>query len=749
MGGLLLALLVPGAPDLAAQAGQLEITSLRFVGNASFSDRALAGAIVTRATECRTKLVQPFCWAGADWARRPAFLDQRTLRRDAARIRLFYYRRGYREAQVDTALSRPAEGAVAVTFRIREGRPVRVDSLHVTGLEEIVGRRILGQRIDSSVVRDLPLRVGDPLSGILMEATRDTLRSRLQNRSFAHAEVLRNYIVPNENPYAARVTFDVMPGPAAVIGPMNVVGNQVVSDTVIRRMVPFGEGDPYNREQIFDAQRSLYNVEIFRHAEIRARLDHQPDSVVPLQIQVNEGNVHRVSTGAGWNNADCVNAESSWASRNFSGGARRLELRGRVSNILAPSLNETVCNESGSGQFGELNWLISADFNQPWFFSARNSFGAGLFVERQSLKDVFVREAVGATLSLTRSLARSTTLSLSYRPEITRLDAAEIFFCTSFLLCDPADIGVVQSANLLSPLLLAFTRDRSNRVLNPSQGYTLRGELEHASGLTASDFAYNRALGEVNLYAEPVPGLVTALRLRGGWVSPQAFGGLRGRVENPDIIHPQKRFFAGGSNSVRGFAQNQLGPRVLSIPVGRLLSDTTASGAPVCVPLEIANLACDASPLGDGRFTPRPTGGSQLLEGNLEVRFPLVGDRSQGAVFLDFGQVWPEADQVSLRDVRFTPGIGVRYMTPIGPVRLDLGYKLEAGERLRVITTQIRPFEPSRDRESDRLTGPEGEALNWVRADQLALLEPRVLFGEADPLDLGRFQLHISIGQAF
>ncbi len=747
-----LLLCLVGALPLEGQTNQPEIASLGFVGNQSFSDGALQRAIVTRQTECRTFLLQiiPFCPAGADWAHRRAFLDRRTLVRDMARIRLFYYQRGYREARVDTVLARPTEGRVALSFQIREGRPVRVDSLAITGLEEILGREILGEEVDSGVVRDLPLALGDPLSMLLMEATRDSLASRLQNRGFAHVDVFRNYFIPTHDPYVSGVTFEVFPGPPAVIGPMTVVGNEVVSDTVVRRMLPFREGDPYDREQIFDAQRNLFNLEIFRHAEIRADLEHLPDSVVPLQIQVNEGDAHRVTTGAGWNNADCLNTESSWTSRNFFGGARRLEVRGRLSNILAPNLNQTICDESGSGEFGELNWLLSADFNQPWFFSARNSFGTGLFVERQSLKDVFIRESVGASLSLSRSLARSTTLGLSYRPEVTRLDAAEIFFCTSFLVCDPADIDVLQSANLLSPLVLTFTRDRSNRVLNPSRGYTLFGELEHASGLTGSDFAYNRAVGEVNVYAEPLPGLVTAARLRAGWITPETFGALSGRVENADIVHPQKRFFAGGSNSVRGYAQNQLGPRVLSVPVDRLTSDTIpgSGGVPVCLPVEVASLGCDASPLGDGRFTSRPTGGSQLLEGNVELRFPLVGDRSQGAFFLDFGQVWPEADRVSLDDVRFTPGFGVRYLTPIGPLRLDVGYKLRSGERLRVVTSQIRPFDPDRDRENDRIDGPDGK-LDWVPADQLALLDPTVLFEDDDPLDLGRFQIHISIGQAF
>lgn len=737
---VILALLLP-APPLAGQARPTnppEITRLDFQGNESFSDGSLARAIVTRQTECRSFLYQPLCWAGSEWAQDPAYLDRRTLGRDRVRIQLFYYQRGFREASVDTAVAGGSESDVRVTFLVDEGRPVRVDSLAVLGLEELA---------DSGAVLDLPLEKGDPLSSVLMDATRDTLRTRLRNRGYAHADVLRSYFVPRDDPYAARVTFDAYTGPRARIGPLTVTGNQEVSSSVVRRLVPFQEGDLYRQDLIYDAQRSLYNLDIFRHAEIRADLEHLPDSVVPLQVQVNEADVHRVRTGVGWNNGDCVNAESRWASRNFGGGARRLQLRGRLSNIFAPSLHRTVCNESGAGEFGELNWLLAADFSQPWVFSARNSLNTGIFAERQSLKDVFVREAVGLNVALTRSLGGNTSISLGFRPELSSLTAAEIFFCTSFLICDPDDIDVLESPNWLSPVILSFSRDRSNGVLNPTRGYTVQVELEHSSELTGADFGYNRAVAEANWYTEVTERWVTAARVRGGWISPQDFGDLLGDDGGVAVVHPQKRFFAGGSNSVRGFAQNQLGPRVLSIPLQSLLRDGQDGAA--CTAAEVQELSCDAGALADGRFTPRPIGGSQLLEANVEFRFPLGGARSEGAVFLDVGQLWPEPGDVRLDDFQMTPGLGVRYATPIGPVRVDVGYRLRSGEQLRVVTSQVRPFDPARDDEDDRLRGPDGERIEYVSADELALLEPRVTFEDDAPWSLGRFQLHFSIGQAF
>lgn len=737
---LLLFLLTAFASPLGAQTGAPEVGEVRFVGNESFADGALANAIVTRRSECRSRVFAPFCWFGAEWARDPYHLDERMLRRDEARLQLFYYQRGYREVTVDTEIARPEdENRVRITFRIAEGRPVRVDSLTFEGLASLSDT--------APLLEALPLRSGDPLNGILLDAMRDSLRSRLRNRGYAHAEVLRSYFIPRDDPYSGRVSYELHPGPTATVGPMTVVGNQSVSETVVRRMLPFQEGDLFRQNLIFEAQRNLYNLEIFRHAEITADLEHVPDTVVPLRIQVNEGNVHRVRTGAGWNNADCANAESRWTSRNFFGGARRLQVRGRISNVLAPELHDSICNESGSGAFGRLNWLVSTDFNQPWIFSPRNSFSASLYAERQSLKDIFIQEAVGVDLSLSRQVGRRQRLTLSYEPQLSTLDAAELFFCTSFLVCEPEDIGVLEGANWLSPLSLGYSRERTNRLLDPTRGYTLQVEVEHASAFTGSDFSYDRAVGEVSRYVPLGADVVLAGHLRAGWTDPSAFGELI-QSDGIRVVHPQKRFFAGGSNSVRGYAQNRLGPKNLSVPVQELLRPRDDDGAG-CAPEEVLDRTCDAGVLADDAFRPRPTGGSQLLEGSLEVRVPAFGLRSQAVAFLDFGQVWEEMGRVDPGDLRLTPGIGFRYYTPIGPIRVDVAYQLRSGERLQVVTTQVRPFDPERDVDDDRLEGADGRPVDYVRSDRLAVLEPRVLFDDTDPWSWRRLQLHLSLGQAF
>ena len=733
VGALSLSLMVQ--EPLSGQVGLREVTSLRFQGNRQVPDEVLANAIITRETECRSFLFQliPFCLAGADFSLDPYFLSEREFRRDAARVRLFYYQRGFRETVVDTLLTRPNEDEVRITFQIQEGEPIRVVEVNFRGAEELS---------DSSVLEDLPIRVGEPLSLIALDATRDSLETRFRNRGFPHVDVLRAYFIPSETPYEAQVWFDLFPGPLTRFGPLTVgisatQGREpTMEEAVVLRMLPFKEGDIYQEDLQFAGQRNLYNLDIFRFVNFVPDTLSAVDSILPLTIQVQEDDVHGVRTGGGLSTAECFILEARWNSRNFFGGARRLQVTGRVSNILASSLESTrLCRGAGTGEYGELTGLISADFTQPWFFSPRNSISARLFAERQSIPPVFVREAVGMSLGFSRTLAVSTLLSISFRSQLSSLDAAEVFFCSTYLICTSEEIELLQESNLLSPVGISFSQDRRNQALSPTRGYLAVVDFEYAGDWTGSDFRYTRVISEATWHTQGWTRGVFGARLRAGWVSAEGFGSLGQDQASSEIVHPEKRLFAGGANSVRGFGQNRLGPRVLYLEDVEKLMRPRGNIVP-CTPMEVADLTCDAGLLNDDEFLPRPTGGTRLLEGSLEVRFPVAGQLWEGATFLDFGQVWDEDATPSLTDLDFTPGFGIRYFSPIGPVRVDLGYRFGGGELLPVVTEKIelRP----------------GESPAFVVLDDLVVLENPVLWGEGlGPWNFRRFQLHLSIGQAF
>jgi len=235
---------------------------------------------------------------------------------------------------------------------------------------------------------------------------------------------------------------------------------------------------------------------------------------------------------------------------------------------------------------------------------------------------------------------------------------------------------------------------------------------------------------------------VLAAHLRLGLVRP-----LSGRAHDASVIHPRKRFYAGGAQSVRGFGENMLGPRVLT--VDPILLDslsgcdlTTAQTAARCDPN--AQHVRTGRTIPDKEFFPRPLGGTSVAEASVELRFP-VWRKFTGAVFVDgaiVGQAAFEGFQDLVNIANFnsgtaavTPGFGIRYHTRVGPIRVDLGYNPTTTETQPVVTQvcAIRVSSAAACPPAQRLIVP--------------LNEQRRLTGGTSLLQ--RLTLHLSIGQAY
>jgi outer membrane protein assembly factor BamA len=337
-------------------------------------------------------------------------------------------------------------------------------------------------------------------------------------------------------------------------------------------------------------------------------------------------------------------------------------------------------------------------------------------------------------------LATRAPASLTYRFELTRVEASDVYFCENFGICDPVDIEALRARQKLSPLAVALVTDRGDDPLDPRHGYFARLDVEHASAFTMSDYRYNRVSGEYRRYKSFGRHSVLAWRVNGGWVRAleSASEALVGRRSSTAVIlHPRKRFYAGGAQSVRGYGENQLGPRVLTLDPGKLLNSRVIGSdtlPPLCTRDELVAGSCDeATTLPSSDFEPRPVGGSTLLEGSIEYRFRLWRELNM-AVFVDAGVVG-EGDVSTLTrgTSAVTPGFGFRYATPVGPIRIDLGIKPRLAENLEIVTEVVDA--------------------NGVR--RIVPLQQRKAY---DPLEdsktglrqvLDRLTLHLSIGQAF
>jgi outer membrane protein assembly factor BamA len=145
-------------------------------------------------------------------------------------------------------------------------------------------------------------------------------------------------------------------------------------------------------------------------------------------------------------------------------------------------------------------------------------------------------------------------------------------------------------------------------------------------------------------------------------------------------------------------------------------------------------------------FDVQPLGGEASFEGSVELRFPIIGENIRGAAFVDYGQVWREFTDMRIRDLVFTPGLGVRYFSPIGPIRVDIGFNPKGAENVRLFTTQIGVRETA---DGPCLTYPEDPGPDpELCATQVLQLQPDVIWHPRKGF-FRKIQFHFSIGQAF
>ncbi|MDQ3951323.1 MAG: BamA/TamA family outer membrane protein, partial [Gemmatimonadota bacterium] len=552
-----------------------EVKDLVLAGVTAVDKAELERSIATDESECKTLLVKVlFCWFTHSpyfWER--AYLDREEMKRDILRIRVFYWKRGYRHTEVDTLVTPNGDG-VTVTFNIRENEPTRIARLTV-----LWDSTTIAQRRMRRLVR---LRAGDPLHLLALDSTRVHLTNEMWEKGYPDAIVDTTVVVDTARRRAG-MTIAVTPGKRATVGTIAIRGNDEIAPRTIVNSLTLETGKLFRRSAVLQSQRNLYESNLFRQAVVE--VPPQADSVKDVIIHVNEAPLHEARIGGGFNTIEFFQLDGRFTHYNVLGGARRLDVTGAVGNLLAGSL-------SGRGIFRRLGeadpdqvdrayfrptWNVSADFKQPAFLQRPgNALGVGAFAHRRSAPQVFIDRGYGGNLVYTRNLAERAQASVGYRFELTRVEANDVYFCVNFGVCDDATVTLVRRTQRLSPVIATYNRDRTDEPFSPTTGYIIRGDAEHASSFTASQYRYNRAFADGAIYwpvrrqrlrgwasASVSPAVTTtvlAAHLKLGFVRPLSSG-----AHDLSVVHPRKRFYAGGSQSVRGFGENMLGPRVLTV----------------------------------------------------------------------------------------------------------------------------------------------------------------------------------------
>jgi len=692
----------------------------------------LLASIYTTASYCNSFLLKPFCWISkSKYFYTKEFLDHQELQRDVLRMRVFYWKRGYREAEVDTAVVRRGPNQVGVTFTVTEGPPTVVSRITV---DQPTPPLLSKREVDRRVV----LGENSPLNMIRLDSSRFFLQTRLFDKGYADAEVDTTIVLDSASRRAS-VTFTLIPKYKTTVEDIVIDGNDDVSDRTILKSLTFHVGDIFKRSEMLRSQRALYESNLFRRANIEPRppIDiSAPDSAKVVVVTVQESPSREARVSAGFNTIDFVQVESRFTDYNFFGSARRLDVQGVVGNLFSGSLNgkgifrnASVPQTSALARYFVPTYNASIDLTQPWFGSPHNSLSLSLFTHRRSAPGIYVDRGYGTSFTFTRDLTERAPASLNYRFEISKVDAGDVYFCINYGVCDQPTLESLRGNQKLSPITLTMGMDRTNDPFSPQTGFRVNGSAEHASTFTLSDFRYNRATADGAAFYQVRKRGAIGAHLRVGWV--HSLGSTADAVGistafGEGVLHPRKRFYAGGSHSVRGFGENQLGPRVLTIPIGTLqahdstnLACTSGTDVTACSP--------NAGNLKDRDFVPRPLGGNFVLEGSIEARFPVWRDLT-GAGFVDAGIVTQKTSpDLPRRKGAITPGFGFRYKSPVGPIRADIGLAPGSSESLPVVTENI-------------VNGQR----TLVRLQQRRMYAPNAGGGF-----LNRLVLHLSIGEAF
>lgn len=649
------------AQEVNCDAGDQEVRSLTFTGNTAFTDAELSKIIVTTASPfARTVLHLPLT------ARR--CLDRTELPKDRARLVIFYRRRGYPDATVDSAV-RSSKGGVDVKFMIHEGLPTRLQSLVIEGLDSVPNR--------AQVVRRLPIRAGTRFDRVNLEAARDSIARRLRNSGYPRAEVNNTFEVDEEQRLAYD-TISVEPGPLTRIGKVEIQvipfesKGQQIPDRVVRKIVGIDPGQLYREDKLLDAQRTLYRTEVYQHVALIPDTSFSPtDSVIDIKALVAENTTKSARLGTGYGTLDCFRLTAELSNYNFLREARRLDLTTRVSKIgRGDPLSglDGLCPQARRDPFSrKLNYYLGATLRQPLYAKTRFLPTITLFSERVSEYNAYLRTTtIGGVASLEWRRFRSVPVTFAYSLDLGRTEAQPALFCAVFNLCDREDRRRVQQTQRLAVVSAVFSQDRSNSFVSPTRGYQWRAEARHASPYIGSDTAlqFNKLIAERSQYWGIPGGSVIAFKLRGGAVFGRSFGTTTG------FIPPQERLYAGGPTSVRGFSQNELGSAIYISSSYRLILPSESS-------LPDSVFGVDTTQAGKFRRAV-PVGGNSLIVANLELRMPspFLPEFLQWTLFTDAGDVWNRGRLGSFQNfsIKVTPGIQLTAFSPVGPVRVVMGY---------------------------------------------------------------------------
>jgi outer membrane protein assembly complex protein YaeT len=475
-----------------------------------------------------------------------------------------------------------------------------------------VGFDVIPARRQRILVSTTPVKVGEPRDRQLVVTARDTAMNELRDHGFPYARVTTTETNQNGDERQAIVTFTADPGPLSHFGPIEIVGNKSVDKHIIERQLTFKPGDLYRRRLLRDSQRRLYGMELFQFVNIETLNQEEQPEEVPTRVTVAEGNHQRVNFGVGYGTEEKARAEAEYHHVNFLGDARSAGVHARWSSL-----------DRG----------IRLDFTQPYFFQPQLSLGAeGQFWN--TITPAYSSLIQGGKLTLTHRPSQNFSWAVSVTAEHDSSSVSEEALNDPTLIKDLIALGLNPITGEQNGTLNAFgldlQRSTTDNLLDARRGYQVALHVEQAGRLLPGTFQYT-AIAAEGRYFLPLKSdgsIVLASRAQTGNIRPYG--------DSQTNVPFSKRYFLGGATSIRGWGRYEVSP-----------------------------LGGDGTPLG----------GTSMFAFSEELRARVRGSLG-GVLFLDGGNVWLDPGAIALNDLRYAIGTGLRYQTPVGPIRFDFGYQL-------------------------------------------------------------------------
>jgi outer membrane protein insertion porin family len=599
--------------ELPPKAKEPFIGGIAIEGNASFSDKDLKRQMLTAEPPFFAIFTRPR-------------LDRNAIRRDVAALEAFYRANGFLEARVALqSIELVENGAFAqIVIRVDEGEPTRVVRVEFEGS---------GPVEEAQLGKELRLKPGVPFNPSLVSTDIYAMKRQYFDKGYVAVEIDDSTAVAEKT---VSLFYRISPGPVVTIRRIAIEGNRLTKAHVIERELEIEEGEPFRLSKAVETQRNLFETGLFTEAEILPENLDVKERTVDVLVRVRERKSGYVEVGFGVGNILGSRVTGEWGEKNLFGRGMKLVLKAEYSFGLF---------EGGVVDFENLDpkvkfYRYDAGFGERHVFGTRFLLGVNAYLEKDATVDPIVIRTRGVGIGGVRHLSPRTDFLLRLLAE--RIER------------EIPDVGMEESnSRIVSGAVSHNTRDF---ILDPRKGGYRELRADLAGGFLGGDNDFYALNTTLQKYWVKRRSAVLALRARVGFVD--AYG------SSADTGVPvENRFFTGGGNSVRGFKENALGPKEMVETSPGVVEETVV-------------------------------GGRLLIVGNAEVRFPLPyfsRFRFSGTFFADAGNVWSSLGGVNARDfrlfadpaevtegdMRYSLGVGLRYNTPVGPIRLDYGMPIK------------------------------------------------------------------------